>query len=205
MLTMASRITTQGIRIVLQRMIEVIDKTSATTDMPTSLFLRRGDERIIEMFLRKAYRRNEEDRRYEVVVRWDVDCDIEEFGCPFVRAMNRYFNNEISCTTIDVITDDLKDLSQKDAVPEIFRMLIKILTIEFCSCEFGLVEQGDEVCFTCMAGLEEEDLAKYMCGVCHDTCNAPIEKTKCCTQWIHTHCSRKCGIRCPFCRVVNVE
>lgn len=203
---MASRITKQGLRMVLLRMIGNIHTNSV--DLPFSLFLRREDERVIEVFLRKAYHRNDDEHRYEVVVRWDVEIDVDEYAGevdPYVRAMNRYFGNNISCVTLEIITDDLKDLTQKDAIPEIFRMVNKLLKLEFCACEFGMIEQGDAVCFTCLVGLEQEDLSKHMCGVCHDTCNAPIEKTKCCTQWIHKHCSKKCGIRCPFCRVYHVE
>lgn len=197
---MASPITLDGLRLAFRTMIRNHERTP-----PPSLFLKRGDGHILEVAMRKLVRYGEhETQRFEVVVHWDIENEMEELS-PFVSALNRYMCSPASAYTVEVIDANLCAIDNEDAAPKCFDVIKKLLTMEMCSCDFGVVEENEVVCLTCLACLAEKDMSKHLCGVCHERCNAQIQTTKCCHQWIHTHCKQRCGLRCPFCRSVRIN
>lgn len=196
-----SRITQAGLRVAFRHMI-----SKALKNTPAFFHLKRNDENLIEVSLTMDNARiNEDDTPFfQVVVTWDVSWLHETRDAEmFIDAMNRFMESTSSSYTVDFINEELKDINGEDAIPRCFDTIKKMLDIELCCCKFAMVEENYNICLTCIAGLEDKDLSKFMCGVCHETNFWPINKTRCCKQWIHRSCHNKCGTRCPFCRRTN--
>lgn len=212
-------LTECGLKESLSRMMDIHQRRYAGP-FPTclgvpSLTLFRQDERIIELSLNSSiisrrYMSNSDGTpSFDLVMKWKgrrcEDC--ESLACDegFLVAMSRHFGDDIDSLVIDSVTKDMKSVIRVDIdaganIARLKGILEATMALELCQCERNMVHDGCMVCFTCMAGLPEKDLCKHMCGVCHETAAAPIEKTECCQQWIHSQCLRKCGPRCPFCR-----
>lgn len=89
----------------------------------------------------------------------------------------------------------------EENVEYMFKKMKMALEAELClGCETNIVPLGCMECHTCIMGYTEQDDSKHMCGVCHDTCQAKMEVTPCCVQYIHRVCRKKWHGSCPFCR-----
>lgn len=79
--------------------------------------------------------------------------------------------------------------------------LKQVLEAELCAgCRTNIIPNGYIECHSCMMNLQLKDMNKHVCGVCKDCCTAKIEKTMCCSQYIHRVCRLKWEGNCPFCR-----
>lgn len=206
-------ITECGLRIAFERMMHTVANSDEDLGVArnVSLFLFRSDQHMFEVsFDKGSFRRNEEtneyERVYEMVLQWHETCNPnDDMGDDiFVEAMNRYFGVGTACLTLDVVRKDLRSVFQpcrfRDCAAKAYHTLRKLMVLDVCECKMNMIEEGNLMCLTCCAGLEEKDLAIHMCGICHDICQAQIHQTQCCKQWIHVACHNKCGHVCPFCR-----
>lgn len=132
-----------------------------------------------------------------------LDEDLVETD-PFFAAVSRHLGQFGTRMNLAVMDTECKDLKSKDdALPGALERIQRLLDLEMCDCGRMVKPSERLVCNTCILECGEEDVAKHVCGVCKELAVAPIEKTKCCDQHIHSVCLDKCiGVsdKCPFCR-----
>lgn len=110
----------------------------------------------------------------------------------FILALNACLHTDDQCIIMNLCDENVKHM---------FGKMKMALEAEMCvGCETNIVPKDFMECHTCMMGYTEQDDAKHMCGICHDTCQAKIEITPCCFQYIHRVCRKKWHGPCPFCR-----
>jgi hypothetical protein len=208
--TQMSPVTHAGIRAALRVMIRACHGNTHTHRRTPSLYLYREDGRMIEVFVESGSMHQSEDDTtplYEITARWHetLDADDVDDAClyekPFVAAMNRQFGAPNATVSLDVVQENLRSAFRNDhCAARVLEHVRFLLSAELCECGRNIVAPDEMVCLTCIASLQERDVAGHKCGVCHAACHAPIHKTRCCRQWIHIACHRKCGPTCPFCR-----
>lgn len=201
-----TKVTEAGLRVALTRMMGAPKRNNR-------LFLFREDGRMIEVKLidtgtvSQSPSTSEPQPLYELVARWyettmgEGETMLDDADSKFVPAMTRFFGVPNPCLTVEIMRPDLTSFfKSQDSVPKCVDMLQRLLTLKLCECGINMIGDDECVCLTCAVGLEDKDIAKHMCGVCHDVCIKTIVTTECCGQWIHDVCRRKCWLRCPFCR-----
>lgn len=218
-MTPTTRITICGLRAAITRMMQqTIKMRDSGAHGPPSLYLFREDGHMLELYFEPCTMRRDVDDHpepvYELIIKWhETQCGDDECGgyideqSPFVSAMARYHGTSGAFMTLDVVNSNLMSVCPpRDAIPYVYEAVQEMMALTMCeNCDMNVLNtEEDAVCLTCIAGLAEDDLGIHMCGVCRDTCCAPIRKTRCCGQWIHKVCQRKCGKKCPFCRTTTL-
>lgn len=200
-----SRVTEIGLRATLHRMMEHV-QPGVTSAMWTSVHLFRPDGHILKLALECPV-----DDMVQVALYWGIGED-DTVLSPFLEAMDRCMMasllgasasgapGRLVLATVDPQLQHCYTFLGKDAVPHIYAAVQEALSCELCACGRSMKPGGDLVCLTCMAECGPDDIAKEMCGVCHETCVAPIGRTECCQQYLHQACRLRCQRRCPFCR-----
>lgn len=107
--------------------------------------------------------------------------------------------------SLPLMTENLRcPIKDDDLVPRICAILSKAVSAELCACGKQIVAQNDEMCFTCMLGLEasnpSEPSMNLSCPICSRFMSKQSPLTSCCKRMSHGPCLRKCSPRCPFCR-----
>lgn len=192
----ASTVTELGLRLVLKRMIEFAQQQMEQDVFEmVSAYLHRRDKRIIEL---RVVALDEDDTCFDIEICWQDNTGADD---AFVTAMNQHFGTQDPWQLVASINDDLFfNGTTVDAVPKMLGAIRNMLSWELCACKRCIVIDHEVVCFACMIGATPEDAKKHMCGICFESCVAPIQKTACCKQYVHRACLSQCGTTCPFCR-----
>ena len=183
---MATPITELGVRATFKRMLDDMDRRSY------SMYRFRQDGTEIQVFMLR-----DANDMFEIRASWQANDHNEEF----VMAMNRLYEPvSLSIRLATVRRNFAYSTNDSDAIPDITLKLTTMMVLELCACRKCMISDGELVCYTCMLGIVEEDMRQHVCGICYETCIAPIKKQSCCGQFLHRACSIKSGPVCPFCR-----
>lgn len=140
----------------------------------------------------------------ELALSSDLELGEDSPQDPFRSALARHFGEPDARMSVALMDASFKSLrTEEDALPGALEVIQRVLDLEICGCGRSVKPAERIVCTTCVLECGEEDAAKHTCGVCKDLVVAPIERTKCCGQHIHSACARRCSLvstRCPFCR-----
>lgn len=104
-------------------------------------------------------------------------------------------------TLLDCDDDHFSMRLNEENLVFMYEKLKQVLEAELCTgCKRNIVPNGHIECYSCMMNLQPKDVSKYLCGICKECCIAQIEKTVCCSQYIHRVCRLKWDGDCPYCR-----
>lgn len=188
-----SHITEVGTRAMLKQLVD------ARPLSPWSkAFLYRSDGHVLKLAVGHHI-----DNTIHIDLFWGLETD-SVYSLEFVTAMDTCMDTATSGYVTLAVVNKTLDFNYttytRDPCKDIYHILHTALTCELCTCHRCMKPDEELTCLSCLAECREDDMSKHMCGVCHDMCNARIDTTACCKQYIHDACRIKCKNKCPYCR-----